>query len=40
MSEAYPADSVASIEPELIRPALKKYGEMLVKKKCEIGIEF
>ena len=31
MSDAYPVDRVASIDPELIRPALKKYGEILAK---------
>ena len=37
MSDAYPADSVASIEPELMRPALKKYGEILVKMKLSVN---
>ena len=43
MSDAYPADSVASIEPELIRPALKKYGEILAKeteKNRKMRVEF
>lgn len=30
MSDAYPAERAASIEPELIIPALKKYGEILI----------
>jgi hypothetical protein len=39
MSDAYPVDNVASIDPELMSPALKKYGETLEKKTVDLEIK-